>query len=134
MYCSMIKENLASNGVVFLKSHPGETLPRNERIKEKLGNSYEVIELDKKFKRYPIELWRQLVIECKIVCISYPVLSLKYIYNKDVVFSMTDNFIEKWFPEWIWASYKNSASLYMEPLKNLAGWDGKSVLWSGKLT
>lgn len=131
MWCSIIRENCNHGDIIFLKSHPGETLPRNEKITEVLGNVFEIVELDKQYKRYPIELWHDLVINCKIICPSFPILSLKYLYNIDVVQPMTDAFIEKWFPEWTWASYKNSLSLYMEPLKNLAEWDGESVLYSG---
>lgn len=131
MYCSVIREQCAPGSVIFLKSHPAETLPRNERIGEKLAGEYKIVELDSKFKRYPIELWKDLVLNSTIICMSYPVLSLKYLYDIDVVQPMDHAFIEKWFPEWTWRSYKNSLSLYMEPLKNLATWDGKSVLWSG---
>ena len=62
---------------------------------------------------------------------SYPVLSLKYLYDIDVIQPMDSEFIEKWFPKWTWASYKNSLSLYSEPLKRLSSWDGMSILWSG---
>lgn len=133
MYCSIIREQCAPGSVIFLKSHPAEMLPRNERIGEKLAGEYKIVELDSKFKRYPIELWKDLVLNSTIICMSYPVLSLKYLYDIDVVQPMDHAFIEKWFPEWTWRSYKNSLSLYMEPLKNLATWDGKSVLWSGNI-
>lgn len=133
MYCSIIREQCTPGSVIFLKSHPAETLPRNKRIGEKLAGEYKIVELDSKFKRYPIELWKDLVLNSTIICMSYPVLSLKYLYDIDVVQPMDHAFIEKWFPEWTWRSYKNSLSLYMEPLKNLATWDGKSVLWSGNI-
>jgi hypothetical protein len=133
MYCSIIMQYCKAGGVVFLKSHPGETLPRNERIKERLGSFIEVIELDKKFKRYPIEVWKDLVLKCSVICMSYPVLSLKYLYDIDVFQPMDHAFIEKWFPEWTWASYKNSLSLYMEPLRKLATWDGTGILWAGSI-
>lgn len=132
MYCSIIKEYCGQESVVFLKSHPGETLPRNKKIKEALVGKYEIVELDKKFKRYPIELFRELVTNCKVICMSYPVLSLKYLYDVDVIQPMDSAFIEKWFPRWTWASYKNSLSLYMKPLNNLSKWNGEDILWSGR--
>jgi hypothetical protein len=133
MWCSIINKNCKPGSVVFLKSHPGETLPRNEEILKRIGTQYEIVELDKRFKRYPIEIWRDLVLNCRIICMSYAVLSLKYLYDIDVIQPMDKSFIEKWFPEWTWVSYKNSLSLYMEPLKRLPSWDGSSVLWAGKI-
>jgi len=133
MWVFTIKERVALGDVVFLKSHPGETLARNEAITDRIGDDYEIVELDKTYKRYPIEIWSDLVLNCRIICMSYPVLSLKYLYNIDVIQPMDDAFIERWFPEWTWASYKNSISLYMEPLIQLTDWDGKSVLYSGNI-
>jgi hypothetical protein len=132
MYCSIVRDLCPSKSVVFLKSHPGETLHKNQVIKDELSDAFDVVELDTRFKRYPIELWKALVMNCSTICLSYPVLSLKYLYGIDVLQPMDDVFIEKWFPEWTWASYKNSLSLYMEPLKRLPEWNGRSVLWSGK--
>lgn len=131
MWCSIIRQNCTPGSVVFLKSHPGETLQRNKEIREKLIDEYEIVELEERFKRFPIELWKDLIINCKIISMSYPILSLKYLYDKDVINPMNEIFLEKWFPEWTWRSYKNALLLYMEPLKNLAQWDGKSVLYSG---
>lgn len=131
MYCDVIRERCERGSIIFLKSHPGETLPRNEQISKRLVNDFEVIALDEKFKRYPIELWLTLISNSAIICMSYPVLSLKYLYGVDVIQPMDDAFIERWFPERTWASYKNSVSLYMEPLRRLPEWDGDSVLWSG---
>jgi hypothetical protein len=133
MYCSIIKKYCTPGSVVFLKSHPGEALPRNEKIKARLGTLHTVVELDQKFKRYPIELWKELIFNCTVICMSYPVLSLKYLYDINVIQPMDDNFVEQWFPEWTWASYKNAITLYMEPLKNLASWDGSGVLWAGNI-
>jgi hypothetical protein len=133
MYCTILKEHCTPESVVFVKSHPAESLPKNQAIKQQLSGLFQIEELDKRFKRYPIEMWKPLVINSKVICLSYPVLSLKYLHQVDVIQPMDDAFIEKWFPEWTWASYKNSRSLYMEPLKRLAAWDGRSVLWSGSV-
>jgi hypothetical protein len=133
MYCTILKERCAPASVVFLKSHPGENLPRNEAIRDRLSGVFDVEELDPKFKRYPIEMWKPLVTKSTLICLSYPVLSLKYLYGIDVIQPMDEAFIEKWFPQWTWVSYKNAVTIYMEPLKRLDGWDGKSLLWAGKV-
>lgn len=132
MWCSIIREYCRQGDIIFLKSHPGEFLPRNQKIKKKLKEEFEIVILEKKFKRYPIEIWKKLINECEVISISYPILSLKYLYNVNVINPVNNQFIEKWFPEWTWKSFRNSNSLYMEPLKRLKNWDGQSILWSGK--
>jgi hypothetical protein len=131
MYCAIIEQHCAPGSVVYLKSHPGETLPRNEAIRACIGHKYELVEFDRRFKRYPIEFAARLVNECVPICMSYPVLSLKYLFDRDVIQPTDDAFIEQWYPEKYWASYKNALSLYMEPLMSLSSWDGTGLLWSG---
>lgn len=131
MYSAIIKKYCPRNSIIFLKSHPGETLPRNKAIKISLKKYATIIELNKKFSRYPIEIWKELVTNSVVISMSYPRLSLKYLYNIDVINPMDNAFIEKWFPRWTWESYKNSIKLYSEPLKKLEKWNGKAILWSG---
>jgi len=131
MWCSIVRENCKKGEIIFIKPHPGETLERFTIIKRKLKD-YKVVLLDKEFHRYPIEIFKELVLNCDVICMSYPMLSLKYLYNLDVINPMNKKFIRRWFPRWTWASYENSISLYMEPLKKLATWDGKSILWTRK--
>jgi hypothetical protein len=88
--------------------------------------------LEESYKRYPIELWTELLMGIKVICMSSPILSLKYLYNIDVINPMNDVFIEKWFPEYMWNSYKNAMKIYMEPLKRLEFWNGKEILYSGE--
>jgi hypothetical protein len=131
MYCSIVRDRAPKGAAVVLKSHPGEALPRNEAITAALCSDYELFTIDPAFKRYPIELARRLVHECEPICMSYPTLSLKYLYDIDVAQPMTDAFIEHWFPKRFWPAYKNSFLLYNEPLQRLKGWDGTSLLWRG---
>lgn len=130
MYCSIIRDHCEPESVVFLKSHPGETLPRNERISERLAGRYRIVELDKKFRRYPIELWEGLILKSGVISMAYPGLSLKYLYAVDVIQPMSGKFIEQWFPQRTWFFLKNCLPLYMESQKMLPQWDGKSVLWA----
>jgi hypothetical protein len=131
MYCAVVRESCAPNSVIILKAHPGESLPRNDAIRAGLGGDFEVLEVDPRFKRYPIELAVRLVRECTVICMSYPRLSLKYLYGVDVIQPMDDAFIERWFPRQFWRSYKNAVMLYERPFERLSSWDGRSVLWSG---
>jgi len=131
MYCSIVRERAPAGSAIILKSHPGETLPRNEALTAELQNDYAVFRIDPGFKRYPIELAKRLLHESQPICMSYPTLSLKYLYDIDVMQPMDDAFIERWFPKRFWPAYKNSLLLYDEPLKRLKDWDGRSLLWQG---
>lgn len=130
MYIALIRRFCPNRGVVLVKSHPTETLPKNEEIVKRLKSHIKVVALDSSLKRYPIELWKNIVLNCKIVSMSYPVLSLKYLYDVNVIQPMDDKFIENWFPKWAWNSYKYALQSYTKPLSKLNNWDGKSMLWS----
>ncbi len=131
MYCSVIQHYCPAGSLIILKSHPGEVLPRNDAIRTRLGDAYDVVEFPGVLKRYPIELAADLIRHCVLICMSYPTLSLKYLFDLEVIQPMDDAFIEHWYPEQFWASYKNALTLYAGPLERLPSWDGRSVLWSG---
>lgn len=131
MYNHVIKKNVPEKSVIFIKPHPGETKNRCPAIRKYLGDKYQIVPVGHEYKFYPIELWKSLLRKCKVICMTYPVLSLKYLYNIDVIQPMDTEFIKRWFPEYMWDSYLNGLHLYMEPLKKLKSWDGKSVLYTG---
>jgi hypothetical protein len=131
MYCEILKKNCIPGSVIFLKSHPGEILLRNDAIKLQMKHYFELVELDIALKRFPIELWGGLISECEIICMSYPIISLKYLYNKDVIQPMNKQLITEWFPKSQWLSYLDAIDLYEKPLQCINSWDGKSLLWGG---
>lgn len=131
MYCSLIEKYADSNAVIFLKSHPLETLNRNNLIAKRFKSRFKIVQLNNRFSKYPVEIWKNLIMHCDAISMSSSVLTLKYLFNVDVIQPMTDKFIEQWFPEWTWVSLKNARKLYMEPLKRLCKWDRHSILWSG---
>lgn len=131
MYCEILRQYVSPGSVVFIKSHPSELKRKADFIRKKLKNFVDVIPIKPHYCQYPIELWEDLVRSCRVISMSTPTLSLKYLYGTNVVQPMNKAFIEHWFPRWLWASYKNALSLYMEPLRRLDHWDGKSILWSG---
>lgn len=130
MYCAIIRAHCPPGCTVFLKGHPNERSSRGERVRDTLGSEFRVIPLDTRYRRYPIELWRRLVHECRVISAAYPVLSLKFIYGIDVIQPMDDAFIERWFPRQVWRWLKDGLRLYMEPLRVLPAWDGSTILWS----
>lgn len=131
MNCSIIESNCKAGSVIFIKGHPTEKHPRAGRIKELLSDKYDIVEIDGKYRRYSVELMDDLVLGCNVISSSYAVLSLKYLYDKDVIQPMDKVFIEKWFPESFWRTMNNSLEFCTGTIDRLYIWDGKSVIWSG---
>jgi len=130
MYCAVIKKHCVPESTIFIKPHPLETLPTAQKIKESLSADFNIVVVDRRFGRYPIEIWTDLVINCKVIAMSYPALSLKFLFDVDVIHFLSNKWIEEWFDERLWDSYRNSMERIVMPLNNLKNWDGKSVLYS----
>jgi hypothetical protein len=130
MYCAIIRNHCEVGSVVFLKPHPGEILQRYEKISSSLISEYEIVPFSSEFKRYPIELWKELLLNCTVIGSGSPVLTLKYLYDVDVINPLNSAEIEKWFNKDKWDYYKNAFLLINEPLLKLKEWDGCSVLHS----
>lgn len=130
MYCAIIERHCEPGSVIYMKRHPSERLPKGEQVRERLAGRFEVVLLDARWMRYPIEIWEEMVRECRPICMAYPVLSLKYIYGVDVIQPLDDAFIEHWFDPRQWQWTKDCLDLYVEPARRLSEWDGHSLLWS----
>lgn len=131
MWAGFIRAICPEGAVVFLKTHPGETLERGEALNAALAGRNELRTLDKRFRRFPIELWRTLLSHVDVISGSMPSLSLKYLYDKDCIQPFSAAVIEQYFSPEYWGYYKNGLDLYVKPLEALPDWDGKSVLYSG---
>ena len=132
MYRAIVEQNCLPGSTVFLKPHPAERLPRFEALRACLGDRYELIEFDPRFKRYPIEFAARLVRECQIIGTSYPCLSLPYLYGVTTIQPMDNAFIEEWYPPKFWGFLRRSRAMMDEPRALLPNWDGQSLLWSGR--
>jgi hypothetical protein len=132
LYLESIRTYCPSGSLVFIKPHPGERVDKTELMQQSIGNEYILRKIDHSYKRYPIELFLPLLKRCKVLCMFYPVLSLKYLYGMDVVQPLNNQMIEKYFDRSFWRSYKNAIQLNMIPLARLENWDGKSLLYNGK--
>ena len=130
MYCAIIRNHCEVGSVVFLKPHPGEILLRYEEISSSLLSEYEIVSLSSEFKRYPIELWKELLLNSTVIGSGSPVLTLKYLYDIDVINPLNSAVIVQWFNKDKWDYYMDAFSLVNEPLKKLKEWDGCSVLHS----
>lgn len=132
MYCDMILSHTPSDSVVFLKSHPGEKLPRNEAIRNALKKERFCIALPDALRFYPVELLSRLIETCvPVLCCSYPRLTLSWLYDKEVINPMASaKFLHKWLPEAVWRSYEDAIRTYEEPVRLLNEWNGEGMLWT----
>ena len=133
MYCFIIRKYCQPNDILFLKPHHGETLPRGQKIIARLSD-YRIFELKKNFIKYPIEIWQGLLDNALIISAGYPVLSLKYLYNIDVIQPMDKTLIKNWFPERPQVYLKDAINIYNESLKRLNHWNGRTPLYVKKYT
>jgi hypothetical protein len=131
MYCAIIEQHCTPRSTIFLKPHPAERFRRYDAICTRLADRYELIEFDPRFRRYPIEFATRLARECTPISMSYPSVSLLYLYGVGVIQPMNKAFIEKWYAPKYWDFLRRSRAMMDEPRERLATWDGRSLLWSG---
>jgi hypothetical protein len=132
MFCSIIRENCEAQSVVFIKPHPVERESMAGRMKQVLGDSYTIVELGREMDRYPMELWRELLFNCKVIMsVSSLRLTLKYLYDINTLQPINDSVIEKWYYRWAWKRLKLMLLLHKETMRQLEQWDGEGILWSG---
>lgn len=131
MYADMVRAHCEPGSVVLVKAHPLEAAGKCAALQAALGAGWELVETEPRLRRYPVEIWDELVHGCTVISSAYPVLSLKYVHGIDVVQPMDESFIRRWIEPAHQAWTRDGLRLYMEPLARLAHWDGRSVLWSG---
>ena len=85
MYCWIVRQYCEPGSVIYLKAHPGETLPRNAAIMAQISGEFEIVEVDPRIQAISDQFASRLVNGCVPICMSYPTVSLKYLYGRDVV-------------------------------------------------
>src|SRR5207302_245739 len=74
MWCEIVRTHCARGATIFHKSHPAEVLPRGEALAGQLRKDYRFVQLDNRFRRFPIEIWRHLLLTATVVSGSNPIL------------------------------------------------------------
>lgn len=133
MYASMIQGAAPMGATIILKGHPGETLDREAPIREILGDRFDVVAVPPEFKRIPVELWTEIVDRVEFISLSYPSLSLHYLFGKKVINPANDEFFKRWIDPKFWESYKDGLKLYQEPLRKIPTWNRNSLLVKGPI-
>jgi hypothetical protein len=129
MYAEIVRRHCEPGSTVLVKPHPQQAPGTAARLQAVLGGTHQVVETEPRFRRYPVEIWDELLRGCTVLSTAYPVLSLKYVHGIDAVQSMDEAFIARWIEPAHQAWVRDSLRLYMEPLARLKDWDGRSLLW-----
>ena len=127
----MVRRHVPERATVFIKAHPLSVAPVDDALCSRLESDYTARTVSREFRRHPVELWSDLISACQVISMSYPSISLAYLYDKPVIYPVEPSLIKEYIPERFWDSYKNADMLYRGQLANLATWDGRSVLWKG---
>ncbi len=134
MYEDIIRSNIPPGRTIFIKAHPFSVANIDEAVYRRLNSDYNARIVSSEFRRYPIELWKVLASKCQVISISYPSISLTFLYDRPVIYPMGASMIQTFIPERYWDSYMNADMLYKGQLANLSNWDGQGVLWRGSIS
>ena len=131
MYLETIRENSPRGATIFIKLHPRKSITFGDYILADLRNEYNIIVINQgKFKSIPIEFWVPLIARCKIISFSSSSLSLRYIYNKEVITGLSVDKVRKFYFKKMQSVFEDDYHLWNEAAEALNSWDGKSILWS----
>mgnify|MGYP007068373973 CR=1 FL=1 len=132
MYEMIVKEHVPSGSVLIIKPHPFSMTPLAERLSHRINKEYCVNILPVELRKYPFELMYDLFKYCQIIAFSTTILSLTYLYDKQVINPMNEKIMKEFFPTQSWDLIIDSQNLYKNALDNIPGWDRKGMLWCGE--
>lgn len=133
MYTDMIRANVPCGSTVYLKPHPLAVAPVAQGVVSMSQGEYDVRLITSQFARYPLELWQRLVHACRVIAMSYPNLSLPYLYGKEVVYPFSGDMARRYFRPCAQPYYIYFDKVIREKIRNLALWSGRGVIWRGHL-
>ncbi len=131
MNIEIIHTNIPRGSTIFIKSHPSSRFPVAEGVTNQIINDYNVHIVPQEFKRYPLELMEILIEQCQVISFSTVILSIRYLFEKEVINPINEGLMKKFFPERTWYIIEDTRQWFSGAIHNLATWDGKSILWSG---
>jgi Alpha-2,8-polysialyltransferase (POLYST) len=131
MYVEIIRSTVVEDGRILLKFHPRSSLEVVNAVVDNLKFDYQVKVIDDaKLSRVPIELWGDLIANCKIVAMfSTSALNIKYIYAKQVELPLNSALIAKYFYHDKVGYVEEVHDMIAQSIAGLEKWDRKSVLW-----
>lgn len=115
---------LGPKGTLFVKPHPGELQSRIPALQERLGARATIVELDPRFARMPIEAFGTLCRASRICGFSGAALSLKHLYDADVVNPVTPAVLAGTITATHRGMLARTVSIMDEVMARMPHWDG----------
>jgi hypothetical protein len=131
MNLEIIRTHIPTRSTIFIKSHPSSKFPLAEGLANQIMNDYNVYIVPTEFKRNPLELMQPLFEKCQIISFSTVILSLRYLFEIEVINPVNEGLMKKFFTANTWYAIEDTQQWLTGSIDNLATWDGKSILWSG---
>ena len=131
MYEEMVRSHAPQGATVLIKAHPNSVAAVDEALSSRLSPHYTTQVVSRDFRRYPVELWGDLIAACQVISMGYPGISLAFLYDKPVIYPFSSSMVETYFHQRVWDYYKYFDRVTRDRLASLATWDGQSVLWKG---
>lgn len=136
LFSGFIRKYCPTNSVVFIKSHPIESISRLDEYKRVLGEDWELVDIDKEFVSYPVEMMSEFIENSEIIIsCGMPKITLKHLYNKDVKspFSEDMSLVHNYFKTTELDETISYLELMEKAFESLNDWDKKDFLCSGNL-
>ena len=131
LYAEMISQHVPDGAIVLLKGHPNAVAPNVAHLADRLADTYQVQVIDPAVARYPLEVWRDLIMHTQIISWAYCAVSVPYLYQREVINPMTSAVINRYFGGNFRERFHYVQRLTRSQHDNLPTWDGTSVLLSG---
>lgn len=128
----IIYNTIPKKSSIIIKHHPLARNSLEKTLKSLLSVEFDVQIIAQEYYRYPIEIWSDLIINSNIISTASSCVSISYLFDKSVIYPITEEFIRKFFPEKSWKIMDDTHEQYESQLNNLATWNGNSILWSGQ--
>lgn len=133
MLVAAVERHCRPGCAIVVKPHPNSRRNQAEALRGLLDGKHEVIEVEGEFKRYPIELWWPFLSGRTIIAAGHSVLTLRFIYGVDVAQPLDETYVARHVPPHLHPFFRHVLSSTMEPMRNLDGWDGQSLLYAGRV-
>ena len=136
IYMEMLRPHLTDNCVVLAKAHPGcaDIAWRFQKLAGLLEDKAELLIFPAKLKRFPLELFGELLRRCTIVAHSSVLFSARYFYGGNAVSSLTHQIITRYLKPEYHDLTREDLDMDAGFVEAIRRWNGKDVIISAKPT
>lgn len=129
LYLEIVGRHVPKGASILIKRHPASEQELVEEIRKRLSADYKISLFESKFMSIPIELAPELIRQCTTLSMSYPSISLPYLYRAEATHVLDDALLRKYiFPAYL-NMVREGNDLYIDMIKNMKSWDYRSVLY-----